>query len=62
VTSALVRRSAVRTWALRGVRVSSVFAFLALWQWYGNRPDTFAVAPPTEVADALWDGLTEATS
>lgn len=53
------RMSAARTWALRGVRVVSVFAVLVLWQWYGNRQDTFAVAPPTDVADALWDGFSD---
>jgi NitT/TauT family transport system permease protein len=53
------RSSAARTWALRGIRVASVFAALALWQWYGNQPNTFAVAPPTEVAEALRDGFTD---
>jgi ABC-type nitrate/sulfonate/bicarbonate transport system permease component len=59
VTAAIVRRSVARTWALRGIRLLSVFAFLALWQWYGNLPNTFAVAPPTEVAEALWEGFTD---
>ncbi|MGH9135990.1 MAG: ABC transporter permease [Acidimicrobiales bacterium] len=54
-----MRTSTAKTWALRGVRLVSVFAVLALWQWYGNRPHTFAVAPPTEVADALWEGFTD---
>jgi ABC-type nitrate/sulfonate/bicarbonate transport system permease component len=53
------KQSAARTWALRGIRLASVFALLALWQWYGNRPHTFAVAPPTEVAEALWDGFAD---
>ena len=37
----------------------SVFAALVLWQWYGNQPNTFAVAPPTEVAEAMRDGFTD---
>jgi ABC-type nitrate/sulfonate/bicarbonate transport system permease component len=44
---------------LRAIRVASVLAVLALWQWYGNRPDSFAVAPVTEVAEALWEGFVE---
>jgi ABC-type nitrate/sulfonate/bicarbonate transport system permease component len=49
----------VKVWLLRLVRLVSVFAALALWQWYGNQPNTFAVAPPTEVAEALRDGFTD---
>lgn len=59
MTVAAARRPAPRTWGLRLIRVASVFGVLALWQWYGNQPDTFAVAPPTEVAEALWDGFAD---
>lgn len=53
------RQSTAKTWVLRGIRLVSVLAVLALWQWYGNQPNTFAVAPPTEVAEALRDGFTD---
>lgn len=36
-----------------GLRVLSVAAVLALWQWYGSRPDVFALAPFTRVGAAL---------
>jgi ABC-type nitrate/sulfonate/bicarbonate transport system permease component len=49
----------MKRWALRGVRLASVLAVLALWQWYGNQPNTFAVAPPTEVAEAMREGFTD---
>lgn len=53
------RRSRAKTWALRAVRLITVVAFLALWQWYGNLPQTFAVAPPTQVLDAFWEGFAD---
>jgi ABC-type nitrate/sulfonate/bicarbonate transport system permease component len=40
------------------VRIVSLACLLALWQWYGSKPDVFAFAPPTEVVRALWSGLT----
>lgn len=39
-------------WSLR---LLSFVAFIALWQWYGTRPEVFAVAPPTEVLPELWE-------
>jgi ABC-type nitrate/sulfonate/bicarbonate transport system permease component len=42
-----------------GLRVLSLIALLALWQWYGSNPIHFATPPPTEVFPALWEGLTE---
>lgn len=56
---AMAKRSTARTWALRGIRVVTIVALLGLWQWYGDRPDSFAVAPPTEVVQALWDGFVD---
>lgn len=38
-----------------GVRLLSFAAFLIFWQWYGSRPDSFAVAPPTRVFPMLWE-------
>lgn len=49
----------IHTWMLRLVRVASILFVLALWQWYGSRPDVFAVAPFTDVVRELWEGLTE---
>jgi ABC-type nitrate/sulfonate/bicarbonate transport system permease component len=39
------------------LRVGSLAALLALWQWYGSDPVHFATPPPTDVFPALWDGL-----
>jgi ABC-type nitrate/sulfonate/bicarbonate transport system permease component len=36
---------------------ASLAVFFALWQWYGTRPDAFAVPPPTKVLPALWESL-----
>ncbi|MBE2319487.1 ABC transporter permease [Solirubrobacter sp. CPCC 204708] len=41
------------------LRIASLVAFLALWQWYGSDPIHFATPPPTEVFPALWEGITE---
>jgi len=41
------------------LRVASLLALLALWEWYGSDPIHFATPPPTEVFPALWEGLTE---
>ncbi|MQA81409.1 MAG: ABC transporter permease subunit [Streptosporangiales bacterium] len=43
-------------WTLRIVSLGIV---LALWQWYGRLGESFAIAPVSEVAKALWTGLTE---
>jgi ABC-type nitrate/sulfonate/bicarbonate transport system permease component len=53
--SARGRRRATST----ALRVLSLLALLALWQWYGSDPIHFATPPPTEVFPALWEGLTE---
>ncbi|WP_162941410.1 ABC transporter permease [Desertimonas flava] len=45
--------------ALRAVTVLSVAAVLLLWQWYGSKPDVFAVAPFTDVARDLWEAISE---
>lgn len=39
------------------VRILSFLILLSLWEWYGRRPDTFTVAPVTDVAEALWNGF-----
>jgi ABC-type nitrate/sulfonate/bicarbonate transport system permease component len=39
------------------LRVGSLAAALAAWQWYGDQPNQYAVAPPSEVLPALWDDL-----
>lgn len=51
---ALIGSVAVVRWSLRTL---SFIIFLAAWQWYGAKPDTFAVAPPSEVFPALWDSV-----
>lgn len=51
--AALQGQNAVR-W---GLRIISFVFFFSIWEWYGRLPDTFAVAPPSEVFAALWDGL-----
>ena len=38
-----------------GLRALAVLTFLILWEWYGNQPDTFAIAPPSEVFAELWE-------
>ena len=46
-----VREEAIK-W---GLRLLAVITFLLLWEWYGNQPDTFAIAPPSEVFAELWE-------
>lgn len=43
-------------WALR---LAILAAILFGWQWYGSQPGVFAIAPVTEVADALWTGFAD---
>lgn len=40
-----------------GLRMVSFLAFLAFWQWYGSKPEMFAVAPPTQVFAALVESI-----
>ena len=40
-----------------GLRVLSFLVFLAFWQWFGSRPDMFALAPPSEVVPALIEAI-----
>jgi ABC-type nitrate/sulfonate/bicarbonate transport system permease component len=44
----------VLAWVVRGVSLACLLAF---WQWYGTRPEVFAVAPPTEIVPAFFDGI-----
>lgn len=48
------RSSRPLAWLLR---LSSLAILLVAWQWYGSRPDSFAIAPATEVAAALVEGV-----
>lgn len=48
-------RDRLLMWA---VRILSFVVLLGLWEWYGRGPDTFTVAPPSAVAEALWNGFT----
>lgn len=50
------RQDFVLAWVLR---IASIIAVLSFWEWYGQRGDSFAIAPFTDVAEALWRGLTE---
>jgi NitT/TauT family transport system permease protein len=43
------------------LRIASIVAVLGLWEWYGNDPDQYAVAPPSDVFPSLWDGLADGT-
>ena len=52
------RRGLSLMWALR---ILSFAAVLGVWEWYGRRPDSFTIAPVTEVAQALWDGFADGT-
>lgn len=49
-----VRNSRTVAWVLR---LASLAVFFSAWQWYGSRPDSFAIAPASEVFAALVDGL-----
>ena len=39
------------------LRILSFVIFIAAWEWYGRRPDSFTVAPFTDVMQALYDGF-----
>lgn len=41
----------------QGLRSLSFLVFLALWQWFGSRPDMFALAPPSKVFPALLEAI-----
>jgi NitT/TauT family transport system permease protein len=43
--------------AAAATTIASLAVFFAAWQWYGTRPDAFAVPPPTRVFPALWEAL-----
>lgn len=49
-----VAPSMVLPWTARVLLLALV---LGMWQWYGMRPESFAIAPVTEVAAAMWEGL-----
>ncbi len=40
-----------------GLRIVSFVVLLAAWQWYGSKPEMFAVAPPSQVVPALYEAL-----
>ena len=40
-----------------GLRIVSFVVLLAAWQWYGSKPEMFAVAPPSQVMPALYEAL-----
>ena len=41
------------------VRLGSLVAFVAVWEWYGRRGDIFAIAPFTRVIGALVEGIAD---
>ncbi len=45
----------------RALQLTSLLLFLLAWESYGRRPDSFAVAPFTEVAVSLFEGLVGGT-
>jgi len=51
-----VRQDRTLAWTLR---IASVVAVLAFWQWYGLRSGSFAIVPFTDVVKALWRGLVD---
>ena len=40
-----------------GLRLASFLVFLAAWQWYGSKPEMFAIAPPSQVFPALYAAM-----
>lgn len=48
------RRERVTMWSLR---IASFALVLGAWEWYGQRPDSFTIAPATDVALAIWEGF-----
>jgi ABC-type nitrate/sulfonate/bicarbonate transport system permease component len=51
-------RTRVIAWVLR---IASLAAFLAAWEWYGQQGSSFAIAPATDVLSALWSGIVNGT-
>lgn len=41
-----------------GLRVALFLAIIGVWEWYGNLPSTFAIAPFTDTAVAFVEGFT----
>jgi len=39
------------------IRIASLAVFLLAWNWYGNQPTQYAVAPPAEVLTDLVDNI-----
>lgn len=54
VSAATARSPRTQAWLLR---LTSLAVLLGAWQWYGSRPDSFAIAPASEVAVALVKGV-----
>ncbi|MCH8266726.1 MAG: ABC transporter permease [Acidobacteria bacterium] len=48
------RKNRIAKW---GLRVASFLVFLAVWQWYGAKPEMFAVAPPSQVFPAFYEAM-----
>lgn len=46
----------VTVWAFRLAILATI---LGAWQWYGQQPGVFAIAPVTEVVEALWEGFAD---
>ena len=42
---------------LWSIRIASLVALFAAWEWYGQRPDSFTIAPVSEVAVAMYEGF-----
>jgi ABC-type nitrate/sulfonate/bicarbonate transport system permease component len=46
-----------RAGAFWAVRIASLVVFLLLWNWYGNQPTQYAVAPPADVFADLFENI-----
>lgn len=45
-------------WSLRILSFATVFL---LWEWYGRKPESFTIAPLSEVLTAIWEGFADGT-
>ena len=43
------------------VRLLSFVAVVLVWEWYGQKPESFTIAPFTEVVRAVIDGFADGT-
>ena len=44
-----------------GLRILSFATVFLLWEWYGRKPESFTVAPLSQVLEAMWEGFADGT-